>query len=416
MIRRIGFLLCSLFPTILLGQFGCTDPFAQNYDASATHNDGSCNYAATNVVYPLVDTLAIELPESSGLEFWDQLLWSHNDSDNSSRFYGFDTLTGLISRSVLIENSPQIDWEDMTKDESHFYIGDVGNNAGTRTNLKILKISFDSLSGNTLDTVQAEFIHFSYPDQTDFSGVNTNHNFDCEALIFFNDSLHLFSKNRSNGYTKHYVLPTTPGTYVATFIDSVFVDGQITSAAFSSDSILLLIGYKPPAYSPFAFVAWDYHQNNLFSGKKGFISSEQVTALNQVSRYFSFDLNSLIVSTVGLNQDFSQSVNLYPNPFQETIFIKGLKLDELGEIRFVNALGVSLPFTLNQLDDETVELSTEQLSNGCYFLLKVERPEARSSEAPMRVKIWSSGPSTQRVAGTKAPMWASSAISAVCRM
>lgn len=399
MIRRIGFLLCSLFPTILLGQFGCTDPFAQNYDASATHNDGSCIYAVTNVVYPLVDTLAIELPESSGLEFWDQLLWSHNDSDNSSRFYGFDTLTGLISRSVLIENSPQIDWEDMTKDESHFYIGDFGNNAGTRTNLKILKISFDSLSGNTLDTVQAEFIHFSYPDQTDFSGVNTNHNFDCEAFIFFNDSLHLFSKNRSNGYTKHYVLPTTPGTYVATLVDSVFVDGQITSAAFSSDSILLLIGYKPPAYSPFAFVAWDYHQNNLFSGnkrrlqlgsvltmgqqegvcfssgKKGFISSEQVTALNQVSRYFSFDLNSLIVSTVGLNQDFSQSVNLYPNPFQETIFIKGLKLDELGEIRFVNALGVSLPFTLNQLDDETIELSTEQLSNGCYFLSFVTRGE-----------------------------------------
>lgn len=390
--RRISFLLCLLFPTILIGQFGCTDPLAQNYNASATQNDGSCTYAATNISYPLVDSLANELPESSGLEFWDQLLWSHNDSDNSSRFYGFDTLTGLISRSVLIENSPQIDWEDMTKDESHFYIGDFGNNAGTRTNLKILKIPFDSLTGNALDTVQSEFIQFSYPDQTDFSGVNTNHNFDCEAFVFFDDSLHLFSKNRSNGYTKHYVLPTTPGTYVATFIDSVLVDGQITSAAFSSDSILLLIGYKPPAYSPFAFVAWDYQQTDLFSGnkrrlqlgsvltmgqqeglcftsgKKGFISSEQVTALNQVSRFFSFDLSSLIVSTVGMNEDESHPWSIYPNPFQETIFIEGVKLDELDEIRLVNALGVSLPFTLNQLDKETIELNTEQLSNGYYFL------------------------------------------------
>lgn len=397
--RRINFLLFLLVPTLLLGQFGCTDPLAQNYNASATQNDGSCTYAATNVSYPLVDSLANELPESSGLEFWDQLLWSHNDSDNSSRFYGFDTLTGLISRSVLIENSPQIDWEDMTKDESHFYIGDFGNNAGTRTNLKILKIPFDSLNGNALDTVQAEFIQFSYPDQTDFSGVNTNHNFDCEAFVFFNDSLHLFSKNRSNGYTKHYVLPTTPGTYVATFIDSVFVDGQITSAAFSSDSILLLIGYKPPAYSPFAFVVWDYHQNNLFSGNKrrlqlgsvltmgqqegvcfssgktGFISSEQVTALSQVSRYFSFDLSSLIVSTVGMNEDDSHPWSIYPNPFQETIFIEGLKLDELDEIRFVNELGVSLHFKLNQLDDTTIELNTEHLSNGCYFLSFVTRGE-----------------------------------------
>ena len=397
--RRISFLLCLLFPTVLIGQFGCTDPLAQNYNASATQNDGSCTYAATNVSYPLVDSLANELPESSGLEFWDQLLWSHNDSDNSSRFYGFDTLTGLISRSVLIENSPQIDWEDMTKDESHFYIGDFGNNAGTRTNLKILKIPFDSLTGNALDTVQSEFIQFSYPDQTDFSGVNTNHNFDCEAFVFFNDSLHLFSKNRSNGYTKHYVLPTNPGTFVATLVDSVFVDGQITSAAFSSDSILFLIGYKPPAYSPFAFVVWDYHQNNLFSGNKrrlqlgsvltmgqqegvcfssgktGFISSEQVTALSQVSRYFSFDLSSLIVSTVGMNEDDSHPWSIYPNPFQETIFIEGLKLDELDEIRFVNALGVSLPCTLNQLDEETIELSTEQLSNGCYFLSFVTRGE-----------------------------------------
>jgi len=390
---RILFLLASLFPTMLVAQsFGCTDPLAQNYNTSATQNDGSCTYAATNVVYPLVDSLANELPESSGLEYWDNLLWSHNDSDNSSRFYGFDTLTGLICRSVLIENAPQIDWEDMTKDEHHFYIGDFGNNAGTRTNLKILRIPFDSLTGNPLDTVQAEFIQFSYLDQTDFSGVNTNHNFDCEAFVFFDDSLHLFSKNRSNGYTKHYVLPTTPGTYVATFIDSVFVDGQITSAAFSSDSILFLIGYKPPTYSPFAFVAWDYPQTDLFSGnkrrlqlgsvltmgqqegvcfssyKKGFISSEQVTALNQVSRYFSFDLSSLIVSTVGMNEDESHPWSIYPNPFQETIFIEGVKLDELDEIRFVNAMGVSLPFTLNQLDDETIELNTEQLSNGYYFL------------------------------------------------
>ena len=403
--RRISILLCLLFPTVLIGQFGCTDPLAQNYNASAVQNDGSCTYAATNVSYPLVDSLANELPESSGLEFWDQLLWSHNDSDNSSRFYGFDTLTGLISRSVLIENAPQIDWEDMTKDESNFYIGDFGNNAGTRTNLKILRIPFDSLTGNALDTVQSEFIQFSYPDQTDFSGVNTNHNFDCEAFVFFDDSLHLFSKNRSNGYTKHYVLPTTPGTYVATFIDSVFVDGQITSAAFSSDSILFLIGYKPPAYSPFAFLAWDYQQTDLFSGnkrrlqlgsvltmgqqegvcfssgKKGFISSEQVTALSQVSRYFSFDLSSLILSTVGLNEDESHPWSIYPNPFQETIVIEGLYLDELDEIRFVNALGVSLPFTLNQLDDETIELSTEQLSNGCYFL------SFRQNEKLMYIKV-----------------------------
>ena len=170
------------------------------------------------------------------------------------------------------------------------------------------------------------------------------------------------------------------------------MDGQITSAAFSGDSILLLIGYKPPAYSPFAFLAWNYQQTDLFSGnkrrlqlgtvltmgqqegvcfssgKKGFISSEQVTALNQVSRYFSFDLSSLIVSTVGLNEQFSPSWSIYPNPFQETFFIEGLKLDELGELRFVNALGVEIPVNMKQANETTIELNTDQLFKGCYFL------------------------------------------------
>ena len=162
---RILFLLAVLFPFVTVAQLlGCTDPLAQNYNPSATQNDGTCTYAATNVVYPMVDFLGSEIPESSGLEFWDNLLWSHNDSDNSSKFYGFDTITGQTIKSILVENSPQIDWEDMTKDSAHLYIGDFGNNAGTRTNLKVLKIPIDSLSGNAIDTVNAEFIHFSYPD------------------------------------------------------------------------------------------------------------------------------------------------------------------------------------------------------------------------------------------------------------
>ena len=48
--------------------------------------------------------------------------------------------------------------------------------------------------------------------------------------------------------------------------------------------------------------------------------------------------------------------------------------------------------------------------------MKVERPPARSSEAPMRVKMRSNGPITARVAGTKLPMEASTRISAAWRM
>ncbi|MNJ81506.1 hypothetical protein D3C77_803530 [compost metagenome] len=48
--------------------------------------------------------------------------------------------------------------------------------------------------------------------------------------------------------------------------------------------------------------------------------------------------------------------------------------------------------------------------------MKVERPPARSSLEPMRVKMRSTSDSSQAAAGTKLPIWASSTISAVWRM
>ncbi|MNW20845.1 hypothetical protein D3C71_2214360 [compost metagenome] len=48
--------------------------------------------------------------------------------------------------------------------------------------------------------------------------------------------------------------------------------------------------------------------------------------------------------------------------------------------------------------------------------MKVERPPARSSLEPIRVKIRSTSDSSQLAAGTKQPMWASRTIKAVWRM
>lgn len=48
--------------------------------------------------------------------------------------------------------------------------------------------------------------------------------------------------------------------------------------------------------------------------------------------------------------------------------------------------------------------------------MKVERLEARSSEAPMRVKIWSMGPIWARCAGTKLPVCANKTIRATWRI
>ena len=47
--------------------------------------------------------------------------------------------------------------------------------------------------------------------------------------------------------------------------------------------------------------------------------------------------------------------------------------------------------------------------------MKVDRPRARSSAAPTRLKSWSTTPISAAAAGTNDPICASTAISAFCR-
>lgn len=341
------FLLCPLFLVGIkakaLAQPGCTDPQAQNYNAAATLNDGSCIYASTDISIPPVNPLDLQLSESSGLAFFNGRLWSHNDSGNWPLFYALDTLSGQVVQTFYVRNEIQTDWEDICSGNGYLYIGDFGNNAGNRTDLRILRIDMDSIGNALQDTVSAENIHFIYEDQTDFSGSNASHNFDCEAMFFRDDSLHLFSKNGSNGYTKHYVLPAVPGTHIARLCDSLYVQGQVTSADISGDSLIVLIGYQPPLYEPFAVLLWDYAGNALFSGNKrrltlgsvlamgqqegvcflgardGFISAEAVGQLNLPARFFRFDFRRFFEQPLALEETENRGLQVYPNPFGDAL-------------------------------------------------------------------------------------------------
>jgi hypothetical protein len=119
-------------------------------------------------------------------------------------------------------------------------IGDFGNNGNRRQNLRVIVYN--------PQTQQIDSIQFRYPDQKAFPPSNPKDwNYNCEAFVFLNDSLHLFSKNVFNGnfYTKHYVIPSKPGTYLAELKDSVRIKNRvITGAALSKDGqTFALTGY-----------------------------------------------------------------------------------------------------------------------------------------------------------------------------
>lgn len=258
------FFVSILFCYTTQAQPGCTDPQANNYDADATQNDGSCLYGLTEAPPTQIASLPNTLSECSGLTWVNNSLWVHNDGGNEDEIYRIDTLTGAILQSVIIASADNNDWEDLCSDEEYLYIGDFGNNPGNRMDLSILRVAKSDLNEVA---VNADVIEFSYSDQVDFSENANNHNFDCEAMIVFNDSIHLFTKNWADSRTKHYILPTTPGTHTAELVESFDVELLVTGADISEDGVISLLGYNTIGFS-FMWLLFDYQGSQFFSGNK----------------------------------------------------------------------------------------------------------------------------------------------------
>ena len=217
--------------------------------------------------------LPAELKEVSGMvHLPNGDVWLLNDSNNPSDLFRFDPIKGLVLEKRTLP-VPNRDWEDLAADASgNLYIGDFGNNKNKRKDLCIFKYN--------LQSKQLDSILFSYPDQKAFPPAHPqNWNYNCEALVFFNDSLHFFSKNtfQGNFVSKHYVLPARPGTYVAQLRDSmVFKNRVITGAGLSANGkTLALTSYiigKKWGFIPFTkcsvFYFTNFKGSNFFDGKR----------------------------------------------------------------------------------------------------------------------------------------------------
>lgn len=186
--------------------------------------------------------IPMELREVSGLAIDNEqnIFWMVNDSGNKPILYGLDE-NGAIIKEINIRAKNR-DWEDLTVDnEGNIYIGNFGNNTNDSKNLSILKISKDSLNAN-LKFITPEKISFTYPNQTKFPPKRDSRYFDCESMIFFKDSLYIFTKSRSSnnkGKTNLYQLPSKKGKYKAKHISTFNTCDEnscwVTSADINDD-------------------------------------------------------------------------------------------------------------------------------------------------------------------------------------
>ncbi len=210
---------------------------------------------------PLSETVA----ESSSLLFLNQKLITNNDSGGLPELYEIDSVSGNVTRTVTIVNSANVDWEALCSDSLYIYIGDFGNNNGSRTDLKIYRISQNAYFNSPADEAYAETISFHYADQTSFTSIPFQTNFDAEAFIAFGDSLYIFTKNWGDHRTNIYPIPKIPGDYELTKTDSIDVQGLVTGASFDPQNGTIMLSCYT-LVSPFAFYISDFPDSTFSEG------------------------------------------------------------------------------------------------------------------------------------------------------
>ncbi|MGB3948273.1 MAG: T9SS type A sorting domain-containing protein [Bacteroidia bacterium] len=320
----------------------------------------TASYAQT-VTLTVKANLPSVLDESSGIEATNKnSIWSHNDSSGETKLYNFDS-TGALLRTLTILNASNIDWEDVAIDTAgNFYIGDIGNNDNNRQDLKIYIIPApQSILG---DTVSAQTINYTYANQISFPPADSLKNFDAEAMIVYNDSIFIFSKDRTDpysGYTNLYSMPKTPGTYVAELVDSFYTGSgpqqfySITAADISANqNRLVLLAYNR------CWIFSDFVGSNFFGGEvkmlefTNFSQKEGICFASENELYITDELNSGIgqklyylnieqyFSSVGTDEMITNELSIFPNPFSEYFAIK-MQMEQNNSYEFTvyNQLG-----------------------------------------------------------------------------
>lgn len=342
--------------------------------------------ANDRIVHAKVGDLPYPVKESSGLVVVDKAtIWTHSDSGYDNELYLVDS-NGVLLRTVVVGNATNVDWEDLAFDlEGNLWINDAGNNSNARKNLRLYRINKDDLASS--DLVDADqIIDFSYPDQQAFPPQNSNMNFDIEGMFCYQDSVYLITKNRSkptNGYAKLYALPMITGTYVASLIDSFFVEEDMTRSRITAADFYVPTNKMAMLTRTQVIEFWNFPGRNIFAGeyKRYFFKSRtnQVEALgfvdehsfymtdegspaNQVpgSWYLVQKENSL--NSVGENRWFELSVHW--SPYQNQLHLQTHQND----IYLVEVYSLNGNLVIQTKLEQQLNISTQYLSKGVYVV------------------------------------------------
>lgn len=211
------------------------------------------------------DQLPEMVEEQSGMIWYDSLIWVNNDSGGAAILYAYNK-NGELKQQLHIEGVSNQDWEDLAEDEKYFYIGEFGNNKGTRKNLKLFRVDKSEIDDRPEVSIPADEISFVWADQKDFKRKKHNHNYDCEAFLSYGDSLYFFTKNWENLKTRMYVMEKSVKHHDLKPKAEFDTDFMVTGADISSDGKLMaLVGYKN--YKTYMILYYNFIGSDFFGGE-----------------------------------------------------------------------------------------------------------------------------------------------------
>ncbi|MBK8505034.1 MAG: T9SS type A sorting domain-containing protein [Saprospiraceae bacterium] len=323
--------------------------------------------------------------ESSGIEISDKnKIWTFNDSGGEPVLYLCDTL-GNLTKTLTIEGATNKDWEDITQDQDgNFYLGDFGNNDNDRSDLVIYKITNPTLQ--TGSSVTAEIISFTYEDQRSFPPPADSLNFDCEALMWYQENLYLCTKNRTvpfDGITNLYRLPDSSGHYIAEKIGSFNVPGNdmatnwITAGDISDDGTRLCLLSSDKMWLFYGFSEDDFFQAqsmqinlNHFSQKEGicFLTNHECYLTDEEwpgsigRKLYSIKLDS---TTTFISSGVHDGLSISPNPFLDGIWINSGS--GIGQVEILSISGKEI-LKKSQINNINFYLGLSSLNPGAYLI------------------------------------------------
>jgi hypothetical protein len=197
-----------------------------------------CASAAPDTVTGTLQSPAMN--ETSGLAISSKhpgVIWGHNDSGDTARFFAIDQ-SGALLATYNLPGITAVDWEDMAigggTGLGYLYLGDIGDNLSVRPDIVVYRVLMPdpAADGPGDHDVTSTDIHLTYPDKPH----------DAETLMIdpTNDDLVIITKDISGGPSGVFVLH---GAAIADGTNMLEKVGEIPFSAFTPQKLV-------PAGSP----------------------------------------------------------------------------------------------------------------------------------------------------------------------